>query len=253
MSDRILEGLVAIVTGAATGIGRGSAFALAAAGASVVVADRDDAQPVAAKITEAGGKAVATRCDIANDDEVSATVDLTVRTFCRLDILHANAGIALGQAPLIDVDKNDWEQMVSVNLTGTWLCLKHAAHAMIKQGRGGSIVLTSSGTGLAGFPMTGAYAATKAALINLTKTAAMELAEAGIRVNTVAPGTIATDMVRRAIKENPGVEEHLRQLAPLRRIGTVEEVANAVVWLSSPQASYITGVPLPVDGGYAAG
>ncbi|MVZ99848.1 SDR family oxidoreductase [Actinomadura sp. LD22] len=253
MSDLILDGRVAVVTGAATGIGEGSALALARAGASVVLADLDDARPVADEIIAAGGKAAVTRCDIADEDQVAAVMAVAVETFGRLDILHANAGLGHGQARLTDIDKKAWDRTVSVNLTGTWLCLRHAARAMIEQGRGGSIVVTASATGLVGFPLTGGYAATKAGLISLTKTASMELAEAGIRVNAVAPGPIATDMVQKAIAARPELEDELRRSVPLGRPGAVEEVAHTVVWLCSSQASYITGTTVPVDGGQVAG
>ncbi|WP_433598281.1 SDR family NAD(P)-dependent oxidoreductase [Nocardia sp. CA-135953] len=253
MSDSILDGRVAIVTGAANGIGRGSALALARAGASVVLADRDDAKSVAEEIVGAGAKAISIGCDISDEQQVAAVVELAVQTYGGVDILHANAGIGIGQNRLIDVDKQAWDRLVSVNLTGTWLCLKHAAQAMIAQGRGGSIVLTASATGLIGFPLTGGYAATKAALVSLTKTASMELAESGIRVNAVAPGPIATEMVQRAITERPELEELLRQSVPLGRVGAVQEVADTVVWLCSGPAGYITGVTVPIDGGQVAG
>jgi NAD(P)-dependent dehydrogenase (short-subunit alcohol dehydrogenase family) len=253
MADRNLVGQVAIVTGAASGIGRASALALAESGAHVVAADMAASDATVDEIRTRGGEAVSTICDIAEDSDVENMVAFAVETFGHIDLLHANAGLGHGQAPLAAIDPAAWRRTIAVNLTGTWLCLRAGIRQMVSQGHGGAIVVTSSATGLTGYPGVGGYAATKAALVSLTKTAAVEYATAGIRVNAVAPGPIATDMVRRAVEENPGLAAHLQTSVPMGRLGTVDEVAAAVVWLCTPAASYITGTVISIDGGQVAG
>lgn len=253
MPDTPLTGKVAVVTGGASGIGRASATALARAGAAVMIGDLADAFATVEDIQRLGGRAATVSCDIADEAQVEELFAAAVREFGRVDVLHANAGLGHGQAKLTEIELAAWQRTVSVNLTGNWLCLRAGIRQMLQQGNGGAVVVTSSATGLVGFPQVAGYAATKAALISLVKTAAIEFAEASIRVNAVAPGPIATDMVRRAMEENPALAEHLQASVPLRRVGEPINVADAVVWLCSDAAAYITGAVLPIDGGQVAG
>jgi NAD(P)-dependent dehydrogenase (short-subunit alcohol dehydrogenase family) len=250
MVDRALTGRVALITGAAAGIGRASALAMAGAGARVAAADVNDPADTARAIEASGGEAIAVACDISIEDEVRAAVGAAVEAFGRLDILHANAGLGHGQAKLTEIDRERWDRTIAVNLTGTWLCLRYAIRQMLEQGEGGAIVITSSATGTGPSPSLAGYAATKAALINLAKTAAVEFADAGIRTNAVTPGGIATDMVRRAMEENPAFAAQIES-APRHLLGQPEDVAAAAVWLCSPASSHVSGAVLSIDGGLA--
>jgi NAD(P)-dependent dehydrogenase (short-subunit alcohol dehydrogenase family) len=221
---------------------------MANAGALVAAVDINDASDTVAAIEATGGSAVAVRCDISVEEDVRSAVACAVETFGRLDVLHANAGLGHGQAKLTEIDRERWDRTVAVNLTGTWLCLRYAIQQMLRQGEGGAIVITSSATGTGASPTLAGYAATKAALINLTKTAAVEFADDGIRTNAVTPGGIATDMVRRAMEANPAFAAQIEN-APEHLLGQPEDVAGAVVWLCSPAASHISGAILSIDGG----
>jgi NAD(P)-dependent dehydrogenase (short-subunit alcohol dehydrogenase family) len=221
---------------------------MANAGALVAAVDINDASDTVAAIEATGGSAVAVRCDISVEEDVRSAVACAVETFGRLDVLHANAGLGHGQAKLTEIDRERWDRTVAVNLTGTWLCLRYAIQQMLRQGEGGAIVITSSATGTGASPTLAGYAATKAALINLTKTAAVEFADDGIRTNAVTPGGIATDMVRRAMEANPAFAAQIEH-APEHLLGQPEDVAGAVVWLCSPAASHISGAILSIDGG----
>lgn len=246
----LVEGKVALVTGAAAGIGRGSALAFAREGARVAVADVDEAggKETVELITAAGGEAIFLSCDVSQEDQVAALVAGTVEAFGGLDCAHDNAGLGGGQAKLADIPRDRWDVVHGVNLTGTFLCLQHQIRYMREHG-GGSIVVTSSATSLLGFPLTSAYAATKAALNQLVRSAAVEYAPDGIRVNAVLPGPIRTNMVASAIEANPGLEQHLADSVPAGRIGEPDDVAQAAVWLCSDRSGFVTGVTLPVDGG----
>jgi NAD(P)-dependent dehydrogenase (short-subunit alcohol dehydrogenase family) len=221
---------------------------MANAGALVAAVDINDASDTVAAIEATGGSAVAVRCDISVEEDVRSAVAYAVETFGRLDVLHANAGLGHGQAKLTEIDRERWDRTVAVNLTGTWLCLRYAIQQMLRQGEGGAIVITSSATGTGASPTLAGYAATKAALINLTRTAAVEFADDGIRTNAVTPGGIATDMVRRAMEANPAFAAQIEN-APEHLLGQPEDVAGAVVWLCSPAASHISGAILSIDGG----
>jgi len=249
-SQGLMEGKVALVTGAANGIGRASALAFAREGARVAVADIDEVggEATVAQIEARGAEAHFFPCDVSEDDQVRALVEGTVDRFGGLHCAHNNAGGGGGQARLIDTTRENWDRTVGLNLTGSWLCLQYELRHMEQHG-GGSIVFTSSATSLLGFPLTGAYAATKAGMNQLVRTAAVEYAPAGIRVNAILPGPIMTAMTRRAIERNPSLEQHLQEAVPLGRIGQPEEVAEAAVWLCSDRASFVTGVALPIDGG----
>ncbi|OLO25852.1 short chain dehydrogenase [Streptomyces sp. MNU77] len=246
----LVAGKVALVTGAAAGIGRSSARVFAAEGARVVVSDTNAAggRETVDMIREAGGEAVFIPCDISDEEQVAALVAGTVETYGGMHCAHNNAGLGHGQARVADIDRTGWDRTLAVNLTGGWLCMRHQLRHMASHG-GGTVVVTSSATSLLGFPLTAGYAATKAGLNQLVRSAAAEYAESGVRVNAVLPGPIATDMVTRSIGDNPALKEQLDRSVPLGRIGRPEEVAEAAVWLCSDRSSFITGVALPVDGG----
>ncbi|MET0448490.1 MAG: glucose 1-dehydrogenase [Aeromicrobium sp.] len=246
----LVEGKVALVTGAANGIGRASARAFAREGAKVVVSDVDEdgGRETVALIQADGGEATFVACDISDAEQVAALVATTVSTYGALHCAHNNAGLGHGQARVADIERAGWDRTLAVNLTGSWLCLQEELRHMEANG-GGSIVATSSSTSLLGFPMTAGYAATKAAINQLVRSSANEYARSGVRVNAVLPGPIETNMVAGALVENPELKAILDASVPLGRIGQPEEVAEAVVWLCSDRASYVTGTSLPVDGG----
>ena len=246
-----LEGKVAVVTGAAMGIGRASAEIFAREGADVVVADIDEAggRATVARIEEAGGRAAFIRTDVADVDQVAAMVEFTVATYGGLDCAHNNAGIAAPMAALADYPDDGWTRTLDVMLNGVYFCMKAEIPAMLARG-GGAIVNTASGVGLVAYRHQAAYTASKHGVIGLTKVAALDYGAQGIRVNAVCPGTARTPMVDEAVRRQPSIEDHLRSLHPIGRIGEPSEVAEAAVWLCTPAASFVLGVALPVDGGY---
>jgi len=246
------DGKVALVTGAASGIGRASALAFGRLGACVVVADVDQAGGEET-VRQLGESAKYVRCDVTDERQVAGLVAAAVDQFGRLDFAHNNAGIGAPPAPLHESERSFFDAVLGVNLTGVFLCLKHEARYMLEHG-GGAIVNTASLAGLIGFPMNVAYCASKHAVIGITRTAALEYAQAGIRVNAVCPAFVQTPMVDRLVAiGGPRMSlERLATMQPMGRLGTVEEVAEAVVWLCSDSASFITGVALPLDGGTTA-
>ena len=252
-------GKVALVTGAGSGIGRASALALAHAGARVVVADSapEGGDDTVRRITGAGGEALFVRAEVTQASEVAALIETVVQTYGRLDYAHNNAGIsgALDSPPTHEYPQDAWERVLAVNVTGVWLCMKYEIAHMLDQGAG-VIVNTASVAGLAGLPGACAYSASKHAVLGLTKTAALEYVQQGIRINAVCPAYIHTPMVERVIaaRTDPDddTESRMNAYQPLGRMGTVEEVAAAVVWLCSDAASFITGHGLPIDGGARA-
>ncbi|MBI3244909.1 MAG: SDR family oxidoreductase [Deltaproteobacteria bacterium] len=247
------SGKVALVTGAGSGIGRATALAFARAGAKVVVADIVVAggHETVRLIQQAGGEATFIETDVAQTSGVEALIRQTVATCGRLDCAHNNAGIE-GQAARVADDTDDnWNRIIAINLTGVRLCMKYEIRQMLTQG-GGAIVNTASGAGLVGIRGSSAYVASKHGVIGLTKSAALEYAKSGIRVNAVCPGVIQTPMVERITQAAPRSSEAMAAMHPMGRMGKPEEIAESVVWLCSAAASFVTGHALSVDGGYVA-
>lgn len=253
---RNLEGKSALVTGGASGIGRATALAFAREGARVAVADilEEAAQGTVAEIEAMGGQALAIACDVTDDDAVIAMIAATVDAFGGLDCAFNNAGIApyqvnAGGQKIADVAPEAWRRLIDVNLTGVWLCLRHEVAQMRAQGSGGVIINTASILGLIGSASSSAYVAAKHGVVGLTKTAAADHAEDNIRVNAVCPGYIETAMTEETMRRRG---ERILARVPMARMGQAGEIAEAVVWLCSPKASFVTGVSWAVDGGYTA-
>ena len=248
-----LTGKVAIVTGASAGIGRATALALAAEGATVVVADVDDVrgQQVATELTDKGASALFIHTDVTDDAQVAGLVAKTVEAFGGLDLAVNNAGIEGTPAITHECTPENWNRTLAVNLTGVWSCMRHEIPRMLERG-GGSIVNLASVAGLVGFASIPAYTASKHGIVGLTKTAALEYAEAGIRVNAVCPGVIDTEMVERFTGGAPEAEAAMVATEPVGRLGRPEEIADAIVWLCSDRSSFTTGQAIAVDGGFVA-
>ena len=247
------DGQVALVTGAGSGMGRAGALRLARDGATVVVAGRrpEPLLGVVAEIEREGGRALAVPADISDPEQVTALHATLEETLGRLDLVWNNAGILGDFAPVAEAELSTFDALVATNLRGTYLCLQEQLTMMRARGSG-AIVLTSSWTGHGAMPGIAAYAATKAALDALTRTIAAEEGVHGIRVNAVSPGIIATPMLEAAMGSEEGARP-FGQHAPLRRVGTSEDVADAVAWLLSDDARFVTGQSLLVDGGYTLG
>src|SRR5665213_2443353 len=251
--NKIFENKVAIVTGGSFGIGRATAIEFAKMGANVVIADwvEDTEQITLKAINETGSKGIFLKCDVSKHLEVKGLVAKTISTFGRLDYAFNNAGIEGASAPTQECTEENWDRVLSVNLKGVWLCMKYEIQEMLKEGKG-AIVNTSSVAGLVAFPGIPAYVASKHAIIGLTKNAAIENVKMGIRVNAVCPGVIKTPMIDRFTGKNKEVEKQFASQEPIGRLGQPEEVAKAVIWLCSDKSSFVTGVAMPVDGGWVA-
>lgn len=253
MSGQTFTGKSVLVTGAAGGIGRAAALAFAREGARVAVCDVDatGGEQTVAQIAQAGGEAIFIRADISQSDQVEKLVEQVVAKFGRLDCAFNNAGIEIEHLPLAEADEAVFDRIMNVNVKGVWLCMKHEIRQMLKQG-GGVIVNTASVAGLVGAPTQPLYAASKHAVVGMTKTAAAEYGRAGIRINSVCPGIIRTPMLERALEREPRREKSIVKVHPIGRLGEAEEIANAAVWLCSDAASFVTGHQLAVDGGLTA-
>ena len=245
---------VVLVTGAASGIGRESAFTLAREGASVCVSDVDvvGGEETAQEIIDKGGKAIFVRCDVTNADDVNAMVKATVDSFGRLDAAVNNAGISGSLVKRIhEVEDEVFDRIMSINVKGVWLCMKAELPIMLAQGTG-SIVNIASVAGLIGAPKGAAYTASKHAVVGLTKSAAVEYAKLGLRVNAICPGYTETPMVTAVTEENPAMQAITVRAIPMRRLGQPTEIAEGVLWLCSDASSFVTGHQLVLDGGLIA-
>ncbi|HEY1291578.1 MAG TPA: SDR family oxidoreductase [Chloroflexota bacterium] len=245
------SGNVALVTGAGSGIGRASALAFARKGAQVVVADvaMEAGEETAHLIKSEGGQATFIAADVGRSDQVEQLIDHVTETYGRLDFAHNNAGIVRGGLTH-EISESDWTRILDINLTGVWRCMKHEIAQMLRQGHG-AIVNTASTAGLVGIVERSAYSASKHGVVGLTRVAALEYAQRGIRINAVCPGVIRTGMTA-ARYADPVQRARSTESEPIGRWGEPEEVAAAVVWLCSDASSFVTGVALPVDGGWVA-
>jgi NAD(P)-dependent dehydrogenase (short-subunit alcohol dehydrogenase family) len=252
-----LTGKVALITGAASGIGRATALLFAREGARIVVADRDlpGSQQTVSQIIALGGEASAVQVDVTEAAQVEAAVQAALDKYGQLDILFNNAGTGETVTSIVDLSEAEWDRVVAVNLKGVFLGIKYGAAAMLKAGRGGSIINTASVAGVVGFAGHAAYSASKAACLHLSKTAALEFARANIRVNAIAPAFTATPMVEDLVgasRDPERARKKLAQVIPLGRLGQAEEIANAALFLASDESSFVTGTALILDGGLTA-
>ena len=251
---RELEGKVGLVTGGTSGIGRETAVLFAKAGARVVVAGRREPEgtETVELIRAAGSDGLFVKTDVSKAFEVEALVQKAVERFGRLDVAFNNAGIEGVWVPIIEQSEDDWDQTIAINLKGVWLCLKYQIQQMLKQGGGGAIVNMASIAGLVGTADAATYSASKHGVVGLTKSAALETARSGIRINAVCPAVIETPMGKRLF-DTPVARKNLVSYHPIGRFGRPAEIAEAVVWMCSERASFMTGQSLVLDGGFLAG
>jgi len=250
----LFEDKVALVTGASSGIGKATAMRFAVESANVVLADvqEDKGKKAASEIASATkSETLFVRCDVSKPQDVEQLIAATIERFGRLDVAFNNAGIEGAPAPTHDCSLENWTRTIDINLRGVWLCMKYEIAHMLKQ-KTGSIVNCASIAGLVGFAGLPAYVASKHGIVGLTKTAALEYANQGLLINAVCPGVIDTPMVERFTHGDADILNQLASGEPLGRLGKPEEIANAVVWLCSPQSSFVTGQALAVDGGWVA-
>jgi len=249
-----LKGKVALVTGGTSGIGREACVLFAKAGAKVVVAGRreNEGNETIDLIRAAGGDGLFVKADVSRAAEVATLVQKTVEKFGRLDVAFNNAGIEGAWIPIVEQSEEDWDRTIDINLKGVWLCLKYEIRQMLKQGGGGAIVNMASVAGWIGSAGAATYCASKHGVMGLTKAAALETARNGIRINVVCPAVIETPMGERLFG-TPDMKKYALGLHPIGRFGTPMEVAEAVLWMCSDRASFMTGQSLVLDGGFLAG
>jgi NAD(P)-dependent dehydrogenase (short-subunit alcohol dehydrogenase family) len=247
-NDRFTDKVV-LITGAASGIGRAAALAFAAEGARVAILDRsaDALGAVQASLKNEGSEALTMACDVSSPDQVDGAIKQVVDSFGRLDIAFNNAGVENKAAPVHEIDLAEWDRILGINLRGTFLCMKHELAQMVKQG-GGVVVNTSSGAGIRGVAGGAAYAASKHAIIGLTRSAALDYAKQNIRVNAVLPGNIETPMMDRF---TGGDIQKAIDLEPVGRLGKPEEIAESVLWMASDLGGFVTGAATVIDGGWS--
>jgi NAD(P)-dependent dehydrogenase (short-subunit alcohol dehydrogenase family) len=250
--SKLFEGKVALVTGGSFGIGRSTAVAFAKQGASVVVVDYIKDNETIQLINSLDAESLFIQCDVSNAAQVSSMVDQLIARFGRLDYAFNNAGIEGLTGKTHECTEDNWDKTVGINLKGIWLSMKNEIPHMINQKKG-VIINCSSVAGLGGYAGLPSYAASKHGVVGLTKSAALEYAAQGIRVNAICPGVIHTPMIDRITGKDKSVEKQYAAMEPIGRMGNPEEVAETVVWLCSDAASFITGIAMPVDGGYTAG
>jgi len=242
---------VAIITGGSFGIGRATAIAFSKKGARVVIADWVEDQETLNQIKSTGAEAHFIKCDVSKAEDVRMMVKKTIDTFGSLDYAFNNAGIEGLKGSTVDCSEENWDKTIAINLKGVWLCMKYQLPELLKQGSG-SIVNCASIAGMIGYQDLPAYVASKHGIIGLTKTAALEFAKSGIRINAVCPGVIKTPMIDRLTGNKKEAEDQYASMEPMGRLGRPEEIANTVVWLCSDEASFITGHAMAVDGGWLA-
>src|SRR5579864_3145423 len=249
----ILEGKVALITGAGSGIGQATSRVFAREGAKLVLADvvEEGGNRTLKLVQDLGAQAIFVKCDVARWSDVDAAVAKAVQTYGRLDCAFNNAGIEGKGGDTHECTEENWNRVIAIDLTGVWYCMKAEITQMLKQGSG-AIVNTSSIMGLTGAIRVPAYTAAKHGVAGLTKAAALEYARHGIRINAVCPAPIYTPLLMSAFEKRPDVEQRYARSEPMKRLGQPEEVGEAVAWLCSDRASYVTGLPMPVDGGYMA-
>jgi NAD(P)-dependent dehydrogenase (short-subunit alcohol dehydrogenase family) len=247
-NDRFTDKIV-FITGAASGIGRAAALAFAAEGARVAILDRseDALKGVHASVEQAGAEVLSIACDVSSPEQVEASVKQVIDRFGRLDVAFNNAGVENKALPVHEIELSEWDRILNINLRGTFVCMKHELAQMVKQG-GGVIVNTSSGAGICGVAGGASYAASKHAIIGLTRSAALDYAKQNIRVNAVLPGNIETPMMDRF---TGGDIQKAIDLEPVGRLGKPEEIAEAVLWMASDLGGFVTGAATVIDGGWS--
>lgn len=244
-------GKVALVTGGSSGIGRAAAIAFGREGAKVVVASRreEEGQETVKLTTDAGGEAMFIKTDVSKSSEIQALLSKTIEQYGQLDCAFNNAGVEGAFAPITTLTEENWDHTIAINLKAIWLSIKYEIEAFLKQGTGGAIVNTSSWLAIGGLPGSTIYSASKAGMDGLLRPAALEVASQGIRINNINPGIIDTPMLRR-LADDEAMKPFIRQI-PMQRLGESEDVAEAILWLCSDAAAYITGQSIVIDGGYA--
>jgi len=250
----ILDGKVTLITGAGSGIGQATSRIFAREGAKLVLADvvEEGGNRTLKMVQDLGATAIFVTCDVSQWSAVEGAVNKAVQAYGRLDCAFNNAGIEGKGGNTHECTQENWDRVMAINLTGVWLCMKAEIAQMLQQGGNGAIVNTSSGAGLAGVRGMPAYVAAKHGVAGLTRAAALEYGRQNIRINAVCPGPIRTPMMGRLLQNRPDAEQRFARSEPLKRLGEPEEIGEAVAWLCSDRASYVTGLPMPVDGGFMA-